>query len=232
MVSTPSATVDGVGSALPMITSSPTDPVRVSLPPPPSMDVIPMRVTLVKLSTSLRAEPRIRTPVSPLASMVSTVASDRRPMSVLCATATMASAPAPPVTASKPSPVPCEGDGVVTCAGVDGVIAGVAGDDVVLGTGRQTVSAGSSVVLVLTGGACQGVDPGVVVTDTREQIPDDGRGCRCRRLVEANAVDEGHPDCQSPVGLRRGRGERRRGRSTDVRWWGTSRRVALAPLDS
>ena len=92
--------------ALPTITSLPAEPVRASLLPPPSIKTIPVRVTLVKFNTSLFGEPKMVTPANPLLLMFSTVEIDRNPITVPLDAARMASTPAPPVTASKPSLAP------------------------------------------------------------------------------------------------------------------------------
>ena len=101
--------------APPVIVSSPVPPekvaaaagpVMVSLPAPPSIRAMPVSVTPVKLSVSAPADPDTVTPVKAPALIASTVAIERKPMTVLLAVAEIVSVPTPPVIASKPSPVP------------------------------------------------------------------------------------------------------------------------------
>ena len=119
-------------------------PKIVSLPPPPSMAIVPTTlptsVAPLKSSMLLFQSPRMRTvPVAAEASILSTPPAGPNavmPMSTLAPTARIVSAPAPPETA-----VVAFEAGTLVAGDLEDVVAGAAGQHVVAGTATNDVVA-------------------------------------------------------------------------------------------
>ena len=136
-----------------MMTSAAAEPVRASLPPPPSIDTMSGQGDVGEVQHVVEGRAEDPYPGAAVRVMSSTVEIARSPIVVLLASATIdvdSGATGDGIEAFAGSGV---GDGVVAIAGGDGVVAGVTGNEIVLVARRQVVVAVPAVVHVLAGSA-------------------------------------------------------------------------------